>query len=136
MKLDSIGSPGHLYPAVTIAFAKRRGTNAVAVAEGLIAKVEALKGVAIPSDVEVLVTRNYGETANEKVNELVRELLIAIGIIVVLLAFFARSARGVYRRDRGSDHAGDHAAGKFAGRLHHQPGHAFRSDPVAGSAGR
>jgi len=88
LKLDSIGSPGHLYPAVTIAFAKRRGTNAVAVAEGLIAKVEALKGVAIPSDVEVLVTRNYGETANEKVNELVRELLIAIGVIVVLLAFF------------------------------------------------
>jgi len=87
LTLHSAGNPGHLYPAVTIAFAKRRGTNAVAVAEGLIAKVEALKGVAIPSDVEVLVTRNYGETANEKVNELVRELLIAVGIIVVLLAF-------------------------------------------------
>jgi multidrug efflux pump subunit AcrB len=87
LKLEALGEGGKLYPAVTIAFAKRRGTNAVAVAEGLIEKVEALKGIAIPSDVQVLVTRNYGETANEKVNELVRELLIAVGIIVVLLAF-------------------------------------------------
>jgi multidrug efflux pump subunit AcrB len=87
LKVDSIGDRGRLYPSVTIAFAKRKGTNAVAVAQGLIAEVEALKGIAIPSDVEVLVTRNYGETANEKVNELVRELLIAVGIIVVLLAF-------------------------------------------------
>src|SRR5579875_1060599 len=87
LQLDSVGEPGRIYPAVTIAFAKRKGTNAVDVAEGLIAKVEALKGVAIASGVEVLVTRNYGETANEKVNELVRELLIAVGIIVVLLAF-------------------------------------------------
>jgi multidrug efflux pump subunit AcrB len=87
LKIDTVGERGTLYPAVTIAFAKRHGTNAVAVAEGLIAKVEALKGIAIPSSVKVLVTRNYGETANEKVNELVRELLIAVAIIVVLLAF-------------------------------------------------
>lgn len=83
----AIGAPGRFYPAVTIAFAKRRGSNAVAVAEELIAKVQALEGVAIPSDVHALITRNYGETANEKVNELVRELLIAVAIIVVLLAF-------------------------------------------------
>ncbi len=87
LKLDSVGDRGRLYPAVTIAFAKRHGTNAVAVAEGLIRKVEALKGVAIPSGVNVLITRNYGETANEKVNELVKELLIAVAIIVLLLAF-------------------------------------------------
>jgi multidrug efflux pump subunit AcrB len=86
LKLDSVAGRGRLYPAVTIAFAKRRGTNAVSVAEGLIKKVEELKGVAIPSSVNVLVTRNYGETANEKVNELVTELLIAVAIIVVLLA--------------------------------------------------
>ncbi|HVB80291.1 MAG TPA: efflux RND transporter permease subunit [Candidatus Binataceae bacterium] len=87
LKIDSVGDRGTVYPAVTIAFAKRHGTNAVAVAEGLIRRVEALKGVAIPSDVNVIVTRNYGETANEKVNELVKELLIAVGIIVILLAF-------------------------------------------------
>ncbi|HVA78308.1 MAG TPA: efflux RND transporter permease subunit [Candidatus Binataceae bacterium] len=86
-KLTSVGERGRIYPAVTIAFAKRQGTNAVAVAEGLLAKVEALRGVAIPSDVHVLVTRNYGQTADEKVNDLVRELLIAVAIIVALLAF-------------------------------------------------
>jgi multidrug efflux pump subunit AcrB len=87
LKLTAVGARGPIYPAVTIAFAKRHGTNAVAVAQGLLQKVESLRPVAIPSDVGVLVTRNYGETANEKVNELVRELLIAIVIIVVLLAF-------------------------------------------------
>ena len=87
LELDSVGDRGKLYPAVTIAFAKRHGTNAVSVAEGLIGKVQALTGIAIPSSVHVLVTRNYGETANEKVNELVKELLIAVAIIVVLLAF-------------------------------------------------
>jgi multidrug efflux pump subunit AcrB len=87
LKIKSVGARERLYPAVTIAFAKRHGTNAVAVAEGLIKKVEALKGLAIPSDVHLLVTRNYGETANEKVNELVNELLIAVAIIVALLAF-------------------------------------------------
>ena len=83
----SVGNRGTVYPAVTIAFAKRHGTNAVTVAEGLIKKVEALRNLAIPSDVKIIVTRDYGGTANEKVNELVRELLIAIAIIVVLLAF-------------------------------------------------
>jgi multidrug efflux pump subunit AcrB len=85
--LERVGQRGRIYPAVTIAFAKRHGTNAVAVAEGLLAKLEKIRPVAVPSNVDVLVTRNYGETANEKVNELVRELLIAVVIIVVLLAF-------------------------------------------------
>lgn len=71
---------------MTLAFAKRRGTNAVRVAEGLLHKVEELKRDVIPSDVHVLVTRNYGETANDKVDELVSELIIAVAIIVVLLA--------------------------------------------------
>src|SRR5579875_1165492 len=87
LPLRTVPRRGTIYPAVTIAFAKRHGTNAVKVAEGLLQKVEALRELAIPSNVGVLVTRNYGETANEKVNELVRELLIAVVIIVVLLAF-------------------------------------------------
>jgi multidrug efflux pump subunit AcrB len=81
-----LGKPGRVVPAVTVAIAKRRGTNAVAVADGVLEKVRELEGTVIPSGVQVLVTRNYGETANEKVNELVRELLIAVLIIVVLLA--------------------------------------------------
>ena len=84
---EAVGRAGEVFPAVTLAFAKRRGTNAVAVADGILERFESLRRVLIPSDVSVVVTRNYGETANEKVNELVRELMIAIGIIVVLLAF-------------------------------------------------
>lgn len=73
-------------PAVTIAIAKRKGTNAVRVAEEVIESVRTLRGRVIPDDVTVTVTRNYGETANHKVNELVKHLLIAVATIIVLLA--------------------------------------------------
>jgi multidrug efflux pump subunit AcrB len=76
---------GKSYNQVAIAIAKRKGTNAVQVAEGLIKKVEDLKKEVIPSKVEVLVTRNYGRTADEKVNELMGHLGIAVISIVVLL---------------------------------------------------
>jgi multidrug efflux pump subunit AcrB len=75
------------FPAVTIAVAKRKGSNAVWVAEGLENKLEELRREVIPTGVEALITRNYGETANEKVNELVRELGLAIVIVVGLIAF-------------------------------------------------
>ncbi|HLH75523.1 MAG TPA: efflux RND transporter permease subunit [Candidatus Binataceae bacterium] len=87
LKLARLGERSAIYPAVTIAFAKRQGTNAVAVAQGLLAKIQALRPLMLPSNVGLLVTRNYGQTADEKVNELVRELLIAVAIIAVLLAF-------------------------------------------------
>ncbi|MGC8605105.1 MAG: efflux RND transporter permease subunit, partial [Desulfomonilaceae bacterium] len=77
--------PGKSYNQVTIAVAKRKGTNAVQVAEGLIKKFDDLKVAVLPSDIHVLVTRNYGQTANDKVNELVKHLLIAIVSIVMLL---------------------------------------------------
>jgi multidrug efflux pump subunit AcrB len=79
---------GKSYPAVTIAIAKRAGTNAVTVAAGLLHKVDELKKEVIPPDIRVKVTRDYGETANEKVNDLIRELLIAILSITVLLTLF------------------------------------------------
>jgi multidrug efflux pump subunit AcrB len=72
-------------PAVTVAVAKRRGTNAVWVAEGIEQKLDELRRDFIPSDVHLLITRNYGETANEKVNELVRELGLAVLIVVGLV---------------------------------------------------
>lgn len=72
--------------AVTLAVAKRKGANAVAVAEHAIATLEGLYGELIPEDVTVTVTRDYGETANHKVNELVKHLFIAIATIIVLLA--------------------------------------------------
>lgn len=76
---------GKPYNQVTIAVAKRKGTNAVRVAEGLIEKVKELQKTVIPSDIGVLVTRNYGKTADEKVNELVKHLGIAVLSIVALL---------------------------------------------------
>ncbi len=72
--------------AVTIAVAKRKGTNAVWVAEALIRAVEEQRGLVIPDNVAVTITRDYGETANHKVNELVKHLLIAVATILVLLA--------------------------------------------------
>ena len=79
---------GKFYPAVTIAIAKRLGTNAVTVAQGLLDRVSELQKEVIPPYMQVKVTRDYGETANEKVNELVRELLIAVLSITVLLTLF------------------------------------------------
>ncbi len=71
---------------VTIAVAKRKGSNAVTVAEEVLALTEQLQGSLIPDDVLINITRNYGETANHKVNELVEHLGIAIITIIVLLA--------------------------------------------------
>jgi len=77
--------PGKSYNQVTIAVAKRKGTNAVTVADGLVAKMEELKQTVIPSDIHVLVSRDYGKTADEKVNELMKHLGIAVVSIIVLL---------------------------------------------------
>ncbi|MEZ6014842.1 MAG: efflux RND transporter permease subunit [Planctomycetota bacterium] len=71
--------------AVTVSVAKRKGTNAVVVAEETLAELARLKAEVLPPDVRMQVTRNHGETANEKVNELVGHLLIAVGTIVVLI---------------------------------------------------
>ena len=69
---------------VTVYVAKKRGTNAVFVARDAIKKMEELKKQ-LPSDVDVVITRNDGHKANEAVNELVFHLVISVGIIVVLL---------------------------------------------------
>jgi len=73
-------------PAVTLTVAKRKGTNAVAVAEQALEKIERLKGSIIPAGVEVTVTRNYGETAQEKSNELLKHLLLATISVTILIA--------------------------------------------------
>jgi len=74
-------------PAVTIALAKKKGTNAVTVAEKIIARVEGLKAEVVPSGINIEVTRNYGMTAQQKVNDLLSSLVFAIIIVVALLAF-------------------------------------------------
>jgi multidrug efflux pump subunit AcrB len=80
--------------AVSIVLAKRAGTNATELANGVLKKVEALRGRLLPSSVTVTVTRNYGETAGEKSNELIEHLLIATlsVIALILLAMGWRSA--------------------------------------------
>jgi multidrug efflux pump subunit AcrB len=73
-------------PAVTIAIAKKKGTNAVDVAEKVLERVEAMKGTLIPKDLNVTVTRNYGKTAKEKFDELLKHLFIATFSVVLLIA--------------------------------------------------
>jgi multidrug efflux pump subunit AcrB len=75
-------------PAVTLAIAKRAGANAVVVAEAVLHRVEALRGTLIPEAVTVTITRDYGETANEKANELLFHLGLAT-ISIIALVFLA-----------------------------------------------
>ncbi|QUD88733.1 efflux RND transporter permease subunit [Phenylobacterium montanum] len=74
-------------PAVSLAIAKRKGANAVVVAGAILKKVDSLKGPLLPPDLQVVVTRNYGETANEKANELLFHLALATVSIVALIGF-------------------------------------------------
>jgi len=81
------------YPAVTVSVAKRRGADAMKVAEQILTKVETLQKDLIPSDVHVDVTRNYGETASDKVSELLLHLLGAI-VAVTFVVMLAMGWRG------------------------------------------
>ncbi|MFN3522749.1 MAG: efflux RND transporter permease subunit [Phenylobacterium sp.] len=74
-------------PAVSLAIAKRQGANAVVVSEAIHERVEHLKGSLIPASLDVTVTRDYGETANEKANELLFHLGLATVSIVILIGF-------------------------------------------------
>ncbi len=87
-RAKDIDGRGEASPAVTIAVAKRKGTNAVVVADRVLEKIEALKGSLIPADVHATVTRNYGETAQDKSSELLEHLLIAVVSVTVLIALF------------------------------------------------
>jgi multidrug efflux pump subunit AcrB len=79
------GGVVNLQPAVTISVAKRKGTNAIAIADRALEKVAHLKGAVIPSEVTVTPTRNYGETASEKSNELLLHMMIAIISVAALI---------------------------------------------------
>jgi multidrug efflux pump subunit AcrB len=80
------------HPAVTLAVAKRKGTNAIDVGHRVVAKLETLRGSLIPSDVSLTLTRDYGETAAEKSNELLWHMLLAV-ISVSALIWFALGRR-------------------------------------------
>ncbi len=81
------------YPAVTISVAKRRGADAMRLAERITEKIDVLREELLPADIQVEVTRNYGETASDKVGELLMHLLGAI-IAVTLVVMLAMGWRG------------------------------------------
>ena len=80
-------------PAVTIAIAKKELTNGVTVAQALLERVEELKGTRIPANVEVSVTRNYGQSADQKVSELILKLIKATSFVVILVLLAFRALR-------------------------------------------
>ena len=82
---QSSTSSSTIAPAVTVSISKRKGANAITVADQVIDKVEQLKGSLIPADVKVSVTRNYGETASEKSNELLLHMMIAVISVSILI---------------------------------------------------
>jgi multidrug efflux pump subunit AcrB len=74
-----------VHPAVTLSIAKRKGTNAIAIRHDVLAKVNTVRGVLIPADVNVTVTRDYGHTAAEKSNELLWHMLLAVLSVSMLI---------------------------------------------------
>ncbi|MFZ0100037.1 MAG: efflux RND transporter permease subunit, partial [Gemmobacter sp.] len=83
----SEGGDVHRSPAVTLAVAKRAGANAVVVAEAALHRIEALEQHLIPDSVQLTITRDYGETANEKANELLFHMGIAVVSVTLLIGF-------------------------------------------------
>ncbi len=73
-------------PAVTLSVAKRRGANATEVSRAVLAKVEAMKGREIPDGINITITRNYGETAKAKSDELIYHMLLATLSVTLLIA--------------------------------------------------
>ena len=90
---DKIASYNSEYPAVTLSIAKRKGADAMQIAEIIINKIDKLKTTLIPDDVHVEITRNYGETASHKVSELLLHLIGSI-IAVTLVVMLAMGWRG------------------------------------------
>ena len=80
--IDLVGTT----PAVTIAVAKQEGTNAVDVARRVIERFDQLEGIFIPANVEVTITRNYGETADAKAQKLISKLIFATASVILLVA--------------------------------------------------
>jgi multidrug efflux pump subunit AcrB len=81
------------YPAVTLSVAKKKGADAMKLAEQIIAKATHLKKELLPNDVQLTISRNYGETASDKVSELLFHLFISI-VVVTLFVMLAMGWRG------------------------------------------
>jgi len=84
-ELNSPVPAGTPAPAVTITFAKRKGTNAAVLAEAVLEKAELYRSAHFPESLQMTVTRDYGETATEKSNELLLHMMIAIVSVTILI---------------------------------------------------
>jgi multidrug efflux pump subunit AcrB len=73
------------HPAVTLAIAKQAGTNAVQIADQVIERLQDLNGIFIPEGINITVTRNYGETADQKARTLIKKLVFATSAVVLLV---------------------------------------------------
>ena len=83
---NQLGLPaGTQHPAVTIAVAKKPGTNAVEVADAVIARFEQLQGALVPAGMHATITRNYGETADDKAKTLIKKLIFATLSVIILV---------------------------------------------------
>jgi len=82
------GSASGEYPAVTLTVAKRKGGDASVLADKVMASVDGMKKSVIPADITVSETRNYGETASEKVFTLLEHLIIAVVAVTIVVGFF------------------------------------------------
>ncbi len=81
-------NPGAAYPAVTLSVAKRTGENATNIADEALARMTALRGSILPADLNLTVTRDYGETAKAKVDELLKHLILAAVTVGGVVALF------------------------------------------------
>jgi multidrug efflux pump subunit AcrB len=76
---------GEAFPAVTLAIAKRTGTNAITLTQAVERKVASVRGYLLPSDLQISITRNYGETALQKSNELLWHMSLAVVSVSALI---------------------------------------------------
>ncbi len=83
---NEIGQPaGTQHPAVTMAVAKKPGTNAVDVADAVISRFEHLRGAILPEGMHATITRNYGATADDKAKTLIKKLVFATLSVIILV---------------------------------------------------
>jgi len=82
---SAASAPGQTYPAVTLTVTKKPGQNAVDVARATRARLDELRNTVLPADVEMTITRDYGETAAEKANKLIQKLGFATGSVILLV---------------------------------------------------
>lgn len=74
-----------VWPAITLAISKKPGANASSVTQDLLARIDELKGSVIPEGVDLVVTRDYGQTASDKAQQLIKKLIFATLSVVALV---------------------------------------------------